>query len=165
MPCKTIESTNIGPLITEYFKLENSIQWLTNETGGRQCGLQYAEGEDPFTSATGSIKKEVDEQNFNLLNPLFQGTLFEGIIEKYSLYRTRLMWAGPKSCYTLHKDKTVRLHIPLITNDQCLFVFPEDSKFVQLPAGYVHVVDTTRTHSFCNFSTMPRLHLVGCIKT
>lgn len=158
-PIKTI------PILQEYFKLEKDIQWLSNGNGGRQCGIQYIEGEDPFISATGKLKPNIIETEYNVINPLFRGTIFEEVIKEHKLFRTRLMWAGSKSCYSLHKDKTKRLHIPLITNDQCLFVFPEESKFIYLPSGHAYVVDTTRTHSFCNFSKIPRLHLVGCIES
>jgi hypothetical protein len=154
---------NVTPIIHEYFKLEKNIQWLSNGNESRQCGIQYITGEDPFTSATGKLRSDTIETEYNVINPLFQGTIFEELIKEHNLFRTRLMWAGTKSCYSLHKDKTQRLHIPLITNDQCLFVFPEDSKFIYLPSGYAYIVDTTRTHSFCNFSQRSRLHLVGCI--
>jgi hypothetical protein len=151
------------PLLTAYSSIEKDINWLLNNRDGRQCGLQYREGEDPFTSATGKFNPNVSENEYNLINPLFQNTIFEEIIKKYKLVRTRLMWAGPRTCYSLHRDTSKRLHIPLITNEQCLFVFPEPTELFHLPLGQVFIVDTTKTHSFCNFSDKLRLHLMGCV--
>ena len=130
---------------------------------GKQCGLQYAEHDDPSSSAVGRLKPGKTETEYSLLNPLFQNTIFENIIREYKLVRTRLMWVNPYACYSIHKDKTKRLHIPLVTNADCLFIFPDHEKLIHLPVGNVYTVDTTKNHSFCNFSEHPRLHLVGCI--
>lgn len=161
---KKIDNIDSSILIREYVNLQKNIKWLENSNQGKQCGLQYRDNEDPFISATGKLKKGVNESEYNLINPLFSNTLFEDIIKKYNLVRSRLMWVGPKTCYSLHKDTTMRLHIPLITHPQCLFVFPDDSEFVHLSSSSVYIVDTTRTHSFCNFSNINRLHLIGCVE-
>ncbi len=159
----SIANIDTIPLLAAYSAVEKDINWLLNNRDGRQCGIQYREGEDPFTSATGRFRPDVSEKEYNLINPLFKGTVFEEVINKYNLFRTRLMWTGPRTCYSLHKDASKRIHIPLITNDQCLFVFTEPTEMFHLSAGEVFIVDTTKTHSFCNFSDKLRLHLMGCV--
>ncbi len=159
----TIAPINSNLIIQEYMKLESSISWTEMSAKGKQCGLQYADSEEFSNSAVGTLQPGRLETEYNKINPIFQNTLFEKIIEEYSLFRTRLMWMSPFACYSLHKDKSQRLHIPIITNTDCLFVFPNKKTMFHLPVGNIYIVDTTEKHSFCNFSKIPRLHLIGCV--
>jgi len=163
MTVSIISTINHLKILNEYYSLESKIDWPEKSAKGMQCGLQYALGEDPSSSAVGSLKKFRSEKEYCKINPLFQNTVFEDIINQFELYRTRLMWMNSFSCYSIHNDDSKRIHIPLITNSNCLFIFPDIPKIVHLPLGRVYTVDTTKMHSFCNFSNMPRLHLVGCI--
>jgi hypothetical protein len=163
MTVSIISTINYLKILNEYYSLESKIDWPEKTVKGMQCGLQYAPGEDPSSSAVGLLKKFRSEKEYCEINPLFQNTVFEDIINQFELYRTRLMWINSFSCYSIHMDKSKRVHIPLITNPSCLFIFPDITKIVHLPLGLVYTVDTTKMHSFCNFSNMPRLHLVGCI--
>jgi len=164
MICKEIDSVNSNKILLEYYKLESKIDWFDNKAKGKQCGLQYADGEDFFYSATGKLKKDRVESEYCLINPLFKNTIFEDLINKYKMFRTRLMWVHPYACYSIHKDNSSRIHVPLITNDRCLFLFPDEPKLVHLQIGKVFLVDTTINHSFCNFSDHSRLHIVGCVE-
>ena len=150
-------------VLTEYNKLEPRLVWTEQSVKGRQYGLQYAENEDPGSSALGMLKPYRREEEYRFVNPLIQDTLFEKLIKEYKMYRTRIMWINPYSCYSIHKDTSKRIHIPLITNSECLFVFPDIPKLIHLPVGKIYVVDTTKHHSFCNFSDTARLHIVGCV--
>jgi hypothetical protein len=158
-----ISTVDTSKILAEYYNLESRIAWPENTSKGMQCGLQYAVGEDPAASAIGKLKKSRNEKEYCLINPLFQNTVFEEIINQFNLHRTRLMWVNPYSCYSIHRDKSKRIHIPLITNVDCLFIFPNIPEIIHLDTEYVYIVDTTKRHSFCNFSNVPRLHLVGCI--
>jgi hypothetical protein len=120
-------------ILEEYNKLEKNIPWTEMSAKGKQCGLQYAEGEEFSNSAVGTLQPGRLETEYSKINPIFQNTLFEKIIEEYNLFRTRLMWVSPFACYSLHKDKSQRLHIPLITNTDCLFVFPNNRAMLHLP--------------------------------
>ena len=159
---KAISRVNSESLVALYEKLEADIQWTEYGHKGRQTGLQYKQGDDPWTSAVGKHKdSEIEYSNINLL---FQGTEFEVLINKYSLIRTRLMWIYPYACYSMHQDEYPRIHIPLITNPACYFVFDEGIKnqsIRYMPTGMVYWVDTRKTHTFMNCSDQPRLHLVG----
>lgn len=157
-----INDINQYNILIEYKKIEKNIEWLIDVNKSKQCGVQYRNGEDIFLSAVGKLQKRKLENEYNLLNPLFKDTIFEEIINKYKLVRSRLMWIERKTCYSLHSDPSKRLHVPIITNENCYFLFPKNDMY-HLKLGSVYVVDTTKLHSFCNFSDHPRLHFMGCI--
>lgn len=137
------------------------MQWTEYGTKSRQAGLQYKDGEDPWTSAVG--KSQGQETSYTNLNPFFKDTIFNEIVVKYDLKRTRLMWVGPWSCYSMHTDNTPRIHIPLITNPECYFVFM-NGLVKHMKPGAAYWTDTTQRHTFMNCSERPRLHLVGVVE-
>jgi len=163
MTVSIISTINHLKILNEYHNLESKIEWPEKNSKSIQCGLQYAIGEDPSSSAIGKLKQYRYEKEYKKINPLFQNTIFEEIINQFDLYRSRLMWLSPYSCYSIHKDRTKRVHIPLITDPSCLFIFPDIPDIIHLSAGNTYIVDTTKMHSFCNFSNTSRLHLIGCI--
>jgi hypothetical protein len=144
-----------------YSKVEHKIKWQEYAGQGKQSGLQYQDDEDPFTSATGVARSR--DILFKELNSLYEGSIIEDIIQEYNCTRLRWMWMDPKSCYTYHKDQTPRIHIPIITNPDNLFIFEDTAPF-HLGAGHVYWVDTRKKHTFANCSNQQRLHLVGAVK-
>lgn len=158
---RKIDSIDLSGLFKEYLLYESKIQWTVyNENGSKQAGVQYAQDEDPWSCSVGR-SKGID-QDCTLLNPFFKNTILEGLVNKYNLKRTRLMWVGEFSCYTMHEDPSPRIHIPLITNKNCYFVFKDYPPFYLEP-GYIWYVDTTLPHTFMNCSSMKRLHIVGAV--
>lgn len=158
---KIIDKINLEEVLNSYYLIENQIQWDNAFPKGKQCGLQYKVDEDPWIGSTGRSKGK--ELEYDLLNPCFKDTIFESVIQKYNLKRTRLLWLNNNACYTFHKDATPRIHIPIITNEQCFFIFK--SGIIQhLELGNVYWVDTTQEHNAINGSReMNRLHLVGVV--
>lgn len=154
-----IDTIDIQPVLTSFLELDKDITW-TKYNQGKQTGLQYKVNEDPWTSAVG--KSKGTELEYTELNPFFKGTVFESIIKQYNLKRTRLMWVNPKSCYSIHTDDTPRIHIPLITNPECYFLFKPGLMY-HLPVETVWWVNTKLLHTFLNCSDEPRLHLVGVV--
>jgi hypothetical protein len=152
----TIETSSI---LTAYKQLEDGIKWI-EYPNGKQTGLQYNAGNDPWEDAVGRMKAGQKWTTDALVNPYFKDTIFEELIKKYKMTRTRLMWLKPYSCYSMHRDDTPRIHIPLVTNDHCFFVFRDKGCF-NLSVGGVHLVDTTQYHSAMNCSTEWRLHILG----
>jgi hypothetical protein len=107
------------------------------------------------------------EQQFNNLQSELVGTPVDEYLQwlNVPVYRTRIMVARPKSSYSIHKDYSPRLHLPLITNSQCYFVFKQPAEFIHMPAdGRTYWVDTRREHTFMNGSVDNRLHLVMIVK-
>jgi hypothetical protein len=180
---KILNSIDITDILTEYHKLESGIQWTSMGHKGRQAGLQYKIENDHWNSQTQTINPETNqpwtknewasavgrnrgmELDYNLLNPYFKDTIFEKLISDYKMYRTRFMWVNRMSCYSIHRDSTPRIHIPLITNPECYFVFKEGdtAKLTYMETGNVYWADTRNNHTFMNCSEMERLHLVGVV--
>jgi len=158
---KTIGPIDSAKILEVYNNIESGIQWTDFGHKGRQTGLQYREGTDPWADAVGRYQS-VRETTYNLLNPYYKDTVFEEIIAEYNLYRTRLMWINPFACYSMHYDAAPRIHIPLITNPGCYFVFKRGT-VEHLPVDSVYQVDTRYEHTFMNASGETRLHLVGVV--
>jgi hypothetical protein len=157
---KILNDIDIAPLLTFYNENATNFVWTEFNSASKQVGLQYKQGDDVWTSAVG--KSKGDELSYAELNPFFKNSPFEEVIDRYKLKRSRLMMMGPKSCYSMHRDDTHRIHVPLITNDQCFFVFKRSiPRHISL--GKVTWVDTTEEHTAVNGSDFWRLHLVGIV--
>lgn len=65
----------------------------------------------------------------------------------------------PNTCYNWHYDTgQFCLHIPLITNTGCHFVY-EHKSFTMPADGSVYIVNNGKMHTFVNAGPSPRLHL------
>lgn len=156
---KILTSYNIEPLLISYYNIEKDLVW-TDYGNKKQVGLQFKDLEDPWASAVGTSKG--NELTYTNLNSIFKDTVFEELINKYNLFRTRLMWVSPMTCYSMHKDSTPRIHIPMITNPECYFVFKQGI-IQHMPVGSVYWTNTVNLHTFMNCSDKPRLHLIGAV--
>jgi hypothetical protein len=156
---KIVGSVDTDALLEAYSALEEKIVW-TDMGKGKQAGLQHRVNEDPWTSAVG--RSNGNEISYTELNPFFKDTIFEELINKYNLLKTRFMWVYPMSCYSMHKDETPRIHIPLVTNPGNYFVFKQTPP-LHLTTGVAHWTDTRMFHTFMNCSDLPRLHIVGAV--
>jgi hypothetical protein len=105
-----------------------------------------------------SVKVDLD---FNMLNEIYEGSIFEDIIRDVNGVRSRIMVKTAHTSYSVHQDKTPRYHLALITNPNAYFLFPTMNEIIHIPAdGYVYEVDTTLPHSFVNCGPADRTHLV-----
>lgn len=155
---KIIDTIDHQLLLDQYQILEPNMQWADGLHKGRQTSLQYRQDSDIWLGATG--KNNDAGQRYDKLNPYFQNSIFEIIIKKYQLFRTRLMWLGGNACYSFHCDRFPRIHIPIITNPHSCIIFLEGPiEFLQI--GNVYWIDTTKAHTAMNGADTPRLHLVG----
>jgi hypothetical protein len=157
---KYINDIDVTSILESYSKIESNIVWTEYGHKGKQTGLQYYNNEDPWSNAVGISRGR--ELEYNKLNPFFKDTIFEKLIKEYDLKRTRLMWVYPFACYSMHGDITPRIHIPLITNPECYFVF-KNGMIEHLEVGASYWVDTRLRHTFINCSIHKRLHLVGVV--
>ena len=128
-----------------------------------QIMLQTVEGETDHFYGTGrlrNIEPFHKEQDFKV--PLFNLQYTNSILENLGMTRSRVMRMPPKYCYSYHRDPTPRMHIPLITNENCFFVIEDE--VVRLPAdGNHYFIDTRKKHTFVNASFEERIHIVGCV--
>lgn len=160
-----IDDIDIDTVVKQYLMIEKQIQWVDMPPLRKQAGLQYANDEENLWAAgTGKLTGLVNpEHQYKNLNPLLAGTIFQDIIDKYKLVRTRFMWVNGMSCYSMHRDLSPRIHVPIITNPECYFVLKTGAEGLieHLPAGKVYWTDTRIHHTFMNCSMEPRLHLIG----
>ena len=157
---RILSSFDVQSILEFYTQIEKQIQW-TQFNNAKQAGLQYKDGDTPWTSAVG--KSQGQEIEYSKLNEVFANSIFESLINQYNLKRTRLMWIDGKTCYSMHSDFTPRIHMPIITNDQSFLVFKEGC-VAQLHSGLVYWTDTRKQHTAMNGGEYPRLHLVGVVK-
>lgn len=158
---KIVDEIKIKPLLDYYNEHEKNFIWNTKDNKGKQSGLQYALNQDPWLSATERVK--IKSRYFFLINPYFKNSIFENIITKYKLFRTRLLWLHSQNCYSMHFDDTPRIHIPLTTNSDSFIIF-KDGVVEHLEIGKIYWVNTCKIHTAMNGGETSRLHLVGCIR-
>ena len=136
----------------------------------RQTCIQRSNKDDvnPYTDGTGSIYGNnpvkdrilMIQSDYIILNDIYEDTVFADVIRDMHGERSRIMHMQPHTTYSVHKDKSPRYHLALITNPNAYFIFPTLNEIVHIPAdGYVYEVDTTILHSFVNCGP-DRMHLV-----
>jgi hypothetical protein len=82
----------------------------------------------------------------------------------FALGRIRLMRVRPRTCYSVHNDTSARIHIPLVTNEMALMIFPEQRHVVHFPAdGGIWFTDTTLKHTAMNGGMATRVHFVAAL--
>ena len=141
-------------------KIKDEIKTLPN--WDEQICLQGTEtNKDPFAGI--GLLKNTPEKEIKFTYLLFDIPYINSIIKEHDLYRVRLMNLKSKTCYSYHRDQGKRLHIPIITNDNCFFVVDDEIK--RYPAdGKYYIVNTSKKHTAVNASWEDRIHLIGNIK-
>ena len=125
------------------------------------CLQGCGDSSDPFFGCgVPSSFKPYKELNF--IYPNFNLSYINSILEKFNMYRTRVLVLKPKVCYTIHRDLSKRIHIPVVTNENCWLIV--DKEIMHLPAdGNYYEIDTTQEHTALNGSWEDRIHIVGCV--
>ena len=103
------------------------------------------------------------EKDFSVINTKFKNTEYEKIIKDFNLVRSRLMLLEGKTNYTVHRDVSWRLHIPIVTNPKCIMVWPDHNEHFYMEEGKVYKINTTEKHTMINGSTNNRVHFIGCL--
>lgn len=118
----------------------------------------------------GGLGTDKNEFEFTELLDIFEDTEMEEFMDyvPYELSRSRLFSLIERE-YSIHRDPSKRVHLPITTNETCMFSFYDDDENLlhteHLPAdGSVYIVDTTYKHKAGNLSSTPRIHFVGSIK-
>ena len=91
------------------------------------------------------------------------GTYYQEVKEKYKLIGGTYARMEPRSCYNWHTDKAIGFQIPVITNDDCSFIFKMDDNrawaFTPEP-GKAYLVNNLVRHTFINGGDVPRYYLL-----
>ena len=137
-------------------ELENLPEYNT------QISLQGVEGQIDPLYGTGQLS-DCKHKEPEFIYPIFSELKYTNkILFDLGMCRSRLMKLKPFHCYSYHKDASKRMHIPLITNERCMFII--DDEVHRYPAdGNSYVIDTTKMHTAINASHEDRYHIVGCL--
>lgn len=145
-----------------HIDIERILLELEIVPAGSQVCLQGTTPDDDPFYGTGKVL-ELNHSEEEFVHPLFNIPYTNLIMQELNLYRTRVMRMQPRVCYTYHVDLTKRVHIPLITNEKCMFII--NDQVYRYPAnGNYYLIDTTQMHTAVNASNEERIHLVGCVK-
>ena len=128
----------------------------------KQIALQGVQGQtDPFYGI-GKLS-DIGYEETEFTHPLFPSLEYTNqILFELKMCRTRVMKLYPGRCYSYHRDPSKRMHIPLITNENCMFII--DDKVYRYPAdGNSYLINTTKKHTAINASKEDRYHIVGCV--
>ena len=166
----TVHKYDVDRVLLEWERIESDIVWHTSEDGSSQSCLQYdpKATEDMWTGGCGSFRNtSKEESNYDIIVPLYRGTIFEEIISDLNGVRARFMKKRKHTTYSLHKDKSNRYHMALITNPHAYMFFPNapngglrDSKTFSIPSdGVAYETRTTSLHTVFNCGE-DRTHLV-----
>lgn len=141
----------------EIFEIVDRVEFKDN-----QIILQSLNDNEEWHLGVGAIEEleEKDERKYSVINRSIEHTEISQIIKKYQGFRARIMRMYPRNCYSVHKDPTPRIHIPIETNDQCWMVWPYNNVCANMPAGNVYFTDTTKMHSFFNAGLEERIHVI-----
>ena len=129
-----------------------------------QISLQTVEGETDHNYGTGKLTSISNHAEEDFIVPLFDMPYTNAILKDLNMYRARVMRLKSKTCYSYHKDPTKRIHIPLVTNENCFMII--DDKVHRHPAdNNYYLIDTTKMHTAVNASWEDRIHIIGCVNT
>lgn len=145
------------------------INHFTTET--EQICLSHREEitdqKQKMSDGIGSLmNKNLNERDFCIFNEEFSGTYLEEVYRSipYNIGRLRIMKIKAHKCYSIHKDYTSRIHLPLITNEHCYMVFPDDNFVYHMVAdGHMYLTNTKIRHTAFNGGKQDRFHLVGAL--
>lgn len=151
--------------LTDFTDLKSQVEKIISGVGFFQnqiiCQGLSKDGDDWHTGI-GRIS-ELDYQDENLYRFLNQGlkaTPLGNLIEKHNAFRTRILSLDPRHCYTVHKDPTPRIHIPIITNSESWMIWPYNNFCQKLKPGLLYWTDTRQLHTFLNGGDDARIHIV-----
>ena len=148
--------------------LASEVQEVMNGTG-ISTGQIMCQGLHPdvsdWTTGAGHLTtlENQTEQDYRFINPSLAGTTIERYINKYNAFRTRIMIMPGRHCYSVHRDLTARIHIPIITNPQAWMVWPNVKECQHLTRGSSYWTNTKAFHTFFNGAEEIRVHLVFCV--
>ncbi len=148
---------------------------ITSTSGEIYDGWQT--GEKAYAASTSEVDKKaiVDyflQNNFNKKTKLYNNDFADlmssltSLIPDINLSRIRiaLLKPHPEEEAYWHQDSdgrdSFRLHVPIITNDQCFFDY-KDERHSLVADGSVYLINVGRLHRAINQSQHDRFHLIA----
>lgn len=154
--------------IDNFQLLKQEIETIIQDVGFEKNQIicqSLEDNADQWHSGIGSISEleEKDEKKYCKIHTSLKGTYLEQLISQHNGYRTRIMLMPPRQCYSIHSDHSYRIHIPIVTNDQCWMIWPRDSACYRLFPEMSYLTNTTKPHTFINGGLENRIHVVMCV--
>jgi len=154
---------NFDQLSREVLDLIEEIKPERNQISCQMSSLNSVDWEESIGSLNDLPNQ--DEFAYRYVPKRLRGSQLEKLMIDLTGFRTRIMIMSPRKCYSIHKDLTKRVHIPVVTNDQCWMVWPQENYCHQLLEGRSYLTDTTKLHTFLNgHGDANRIHIVMSIK-
>lgn len=155
----------IEELVTNFdlVKIKNEVFSLLDKHGNpsQLCLQGKTSNFNDWQLGTGPAKE--DENLFKHIHESIIDFELAKIITHFNAVRSRIMVMNRRSCYSIHRDFSKRIHIPIKTDDQSWMIWPYENFCTQLKEGKVYLTDTTKMHTFVNGSLMSRVHLILCV--
>jgi hypothetical protein len=161
---------NLLPKIENFERLKTEVFDLINSVGDNVTQIMCQtlnDNTDDFLTGAGRIDEldHQDEDLYKYVQPKLKGSYIEELILKHNAFRTRILKLGPRACYSIHPDPTPRIHIPIVTNEQCWMIWPYHSTCLNFKEGNCYWVDTRKPHTYINGDKeLVRIHLVMVVK-
>jgi hypothetical protein len=136
---------DVGRMIREYKTIEDRLEDVSNHGNATLVQRKFH-----------LIKNNIRSDVFETLP--YTNQLVNQISKLYEFNSVNYRMIMPNTCYNWHYDTGGHcLHVPLITNHGCRFVY--DSKAFSMPSdGSIYIVNNSIHHSFMNAGPEPRLH-------
>lgn len=154
--------------IIEIKKEVNKVFSEINDHNALQIGLQSnSPSDNNWKSSIGSVEKNSQAARKNeetYIYPIFDLPVINEYMEKYNMFRTRIMVSLPRTTLTWHRDYTPRIHIPITSNPNA-FILVKD-RLEHLKVGNCYWVNTMCQHTAINCDSKDaRIHIVGCVQS
>tara|TARA_Y100000356_G_C11201694_1_gene258080 strand:+ start:414 stop:920 length:507 start_codon:yes stop_codon:yes gene_type:complete len=155
--------------VSKLLELYNSIQIPKDNTlDQNQISITSFDGKQLYVdNKFNEDYIRIPEVDLNLFNEHFKNTYLQEVLETINKIYNTTKWrfmrlTTERRAYSYHRDETKRLHIPLLTNDECMFII--DKKLYDMnELGRMYKMDTTKYHTALNLGWTDRVHIVGAI--
>lgn len=108
--------------------------------------------------------KDYSESNVNTVLDIFNNTETKKCVETITKYtdtcRARYLTMLPSQTYRMHNDRGWRLHIPIVTNEECYFFHKGEMPYHMVADGSCYIVSVDHQHTAMNLGQEKRTHIV-----
>lgn len=145
----------------------NELDWKKYKKRNSGIAAEYSDTIPLIYDPKLNINSNIKHENYDKCEDLLFGLLkvasskFEDLTIKQAMFARLACGVEIKR----HKDvgpitqKTHRIHVPVITNEKCIFTIENESR--NMKAGEVWLIDNTdRYHSVVNNGNCDRVHLI-----
>ncbi len=128
-------------LLFQEFKIIEKLEWMIGTVQSKLCVHQNCQW-----------KECTNEMHYTK-------SVIDGLKDYIPFNSVYYRYVHSNTCYNWHVDKMKTcLHIPLITNEGCKFVY-DDAVFSMPADGSVYIVNNSKPHTFMNAGPVSRLHI------